>query len=438
MLPDRDDAYGHPRRRARSYVPLALLLGILIGVLLGGFASTAVWLVTESDRPPPGIGPTFKPFWQAWHLVDEHYVDRAAVKPKNMTEGAISGMLASLGDIGHTGYVNKRDFERLQQDLKGQLEGIGAYMSIRNTRPTITGTVPGSPARAAGLKPGDVLVEVEGAPVAHLSLQDIVDKVRGPAGSKVHLKVMRARAGKPLTFEIARANVEVPDVSWRVLPGTDIAHIGIVNFGNQVDEQLRKAFQEARSRGARKLLVDLRGNRGGLKEQAVAVTSEFLSSGTVFIEQDAKGNQTEIPVKEGGQATDIPLCVLIDEGTASSAEIFAGAIQDYQRGKLVGATTFGTGTVLQPFSLSDGGAVLLAIAEWLTPKGRRIWHNGIAPDVPVAMPENAVVVVPNDEIHVDAASLASSSDKQLLEAIKLLNKEPSAKEVGRVTQPVSR
>src|SRR5262249_43537718 len=158
----------------------------------------------------------------------------------------------------------------------------------------------------------------------------------------------------PQPLDIDRAKVDVPDVAWQMLPGTDIAHVAIQSFGEKAGEQLRAALKKVRRRGARALIVDVRGNLGGLKEQAVAVTSEFLTGGIVFIEQDRDGRRIEVPVKKGGIATEIPICVLIDEGTASSSEIFAGAIQDYKRGKLVGMRTFGTGTVLRPFPLTDG------------------------------------------------------------------------------------
>jgi carboxyl-terminal processing protease len=171
------------------------------------------------------------------------------------------------------------------------------------------------------------------------------------------------------------------------------------------------------------LLVDVRGNPGGLKDQAVAVSSEFLKDGVVFIEQDMHGARTAVPVQPGGTATDIPVVVLIDEGTASSAEIFAGALQDHGRAKLVGMQTFGTGTVLQPFELKDGSAVLLAVAQWLTPKGREIWHKGIQPDVEVPLAEDAALLLPEMEAALDAASLARSEDKQLLQALKVLQEQ---------------
>ena len=214
--------------------------------------------------------------------------------------------------------------------------------------------------------------------------------------------------------------MSVPDVSWHLLPGEPIAHIAILEFGNGADEQLRAALAQAKSEGAKALILDVRGNPGGLKEQAVAVTSEFLGSGTIFQEQDADGNRVAVPVKEGGSATEIPLCVLIDQGTASSAEILAGAIQDHERGKLIGTRTFGTGTILQPFVLSDGSVVLLAVREWLTPKGRVIWHHGIEPDIEVALPEEAAILLPEEEGSLTAAKLAKSDDKQLLKAYEVL------------------
>ena len=190
--------------------------------------------------------------------------------------------------------------------------------------------------------------------------------------------------------------MNIPNVSWHLLPGTAISHVAILEFGSQADVQLRTALQEAKGQGAQELIIDVRGNPGGLKDsEAVAVTSEFLQSGNVFLEQDAAGHRTAIAVTGDGLATQIPLCVLIDQGTASSAEIFAGAIQDHQCGQLVGMRTFGTGTVLQPFALSDGAVLLLAVQEWLTPKGRQIWHQGIAPDVEVSLPPGAFLVVPD-------------------------------------------
>jgi carboxyl-terminal processing protease len=396
-------------------------------LLLLAAAFSAGILVERSGRfltpysyTPFGLEKTFAPFWETWELVEKHYVDRSVVDPHHMTEGAITGLLASLGDLGHTTYLTHDELQQMKEDLAGQFEGIGARLGIRKRQPIIVYTFPGSPARAAGLQPGDVLQEVNGTSVAGLPIDRIAAMVRGPAGGKVHLRIDREGVAKTLDFDLTRANVDVPDVTWHMLPGVPIAHVAIGNFGEKAHSQLLAALEAARAGGAQSLILDVRGNPGGLKDQAVAITSEFLTEGNVFLEQDANGKQTAVPVVAGGHAPSIPITVLIDEGTASSAEIFAGAIQDHNRGKLVGTHTFGTGTVLQAFGLSDGSAVLLAVTEWLTPNGRQIWHKGIAPDVEVALPEGVSLLLPEMESDLNAATLAKSEDKQLLKALAML------------------
>jgi carboxyl-terminal processing protease len=406
----------------------ALLLGRRVRLLLLLAAAFAAGILVErSGRlflpfhyTPPGLERTFAPFWETWRLIEEHYVDRSVVEPQHMTQGAISGLLASLGDFGHTTYLTHEELKQMEHGLEGQFEGIGARLGIRKRQPIIVYTFPDSPARTAGLQPGDILQEVNGKSVVGLPTDRIAALVRGPAGGVVHLRIAREGVAAPLDFNITRGKVDVPDVSWHMLPDVPIAHLAIENFGEKAHKQLLAALDKARSQGVQALLLDLRGNPGGLKDQAVAVTSEFLTEGNVFLEQDAQGNRTAVPVRPGAHAAAIPVTVLIDEGTASSAEIFAGAIQDHGRGKLVGTRTFGTGTVLQPFGLSDGSAILLAVTEWLTPNGRQIWHKGIAPDVEVAVPEGALILLPETEGDLNAATLAKSEDKQLLRALGLL------------------
>jgi carboxyl-terminal processing protease len=397
---------------------LALLVGFSAGVHLERFG-----LVPGSPAYVPAhLGKTFEPFWEAWELVEQHYVDRQAIQPRRMTEGAIDGMLASLGDAGHTTYLAPDEVKQMAQSLEGKLEGIGARLTVRQRRPTILQTIPGSPARESGLRPGDVLLEVDGKPVSNLPLDQIARMVQGRAGTVVQLRI--AREGETVRdFKIRRAHIDVPAIAWAMLPGTKIAHVALREFGNKADAELRAALGEIRERGAAGLILDVRGNPGGLKDQAVAVTSEFLRGGNVFIEQDAQGRKKAVAVKPGGTALTIPLCVLIDGGSASSAEIFAGAIQDHGRGKLVGTRTFGTGTVLEPFELSDGSAVLLAVAQWFTPQGRKIWHEGIAPDVEVDLPEGATILAPESEADLTPAALAKSEDTQLLKALEVLQQQ---------------
>jgi carboxyl-terminal processing protease len=403
----------------------SLVLPFLVLTFLGGIFVERFGIIPGSRAYVPAhLGDTFDPFWEAWTAVEKHYVDRAAIQPKRMTQGAIEGMLESLGDIGHTTYLTPKEWERLKQSLKGNLEGIGARMSVRKQQPIIVSTVPGSPARKQ-LRPGDVLLEVDGKPVGGQPLSRVAEMIRGQAGSTVALRVARQVKGKNevLSLHIVRAKVEVPAVSWRVLKDVPVAHIAIQEFGEQADAQLKKALQEVRKRGVRGLIVDVRGNLGGLKDQAVAVSSEFLKEGAVFIEEDAEGQRETIPVQPGGAATDLPLVLLIDEGSASSAEIFAGAIQDHRRGKLVGTKTFGAGTVLRPFELSDHSVVMLAVAKWLTPDGRQIWHHGITPDVDVPLPAGASILLPDEETSLTAQDVARSEDLQLRRALEIVRQE---------------
>jgi carboxyl-terminal processing protease len=410
-MPDRLNSWS---RNSRLW--LVLLLVFAGGVVVERFG----WLPGSRPYTPPGLGHTMQPFWEAWGLVDRYYVDRSAVQPDRMMHGSIRGMLDSLGDDGHTTFLTAPELKQMESSLTGHFEGIGARLTMRKDQPTVVNTFPGSPAAKAGLHGGDVLVQVEGKDVTHLPLSRIVELVRGPASTSVHLRIRREGQPEPIELVIPRADVKFPIVGWHMLPGTQIAHLALYEFGTDADSQLKAALSEARQAGAKGLIVDVRGNPGGLKDEAIKVTSEFLKSGVVFIEQNAQGQRQDVPVVPGGTATDGPLVVLIDGGTASSAEIFAGALQDYGRGKLIGTRTFGTGTVLKPFGLSDGSAMLLAVSEWLTPKGRQIWHQGITPDFEVKLPPGAEVLQPYNEVDLTPEQLRKSSDTQLLKAIEVL------------------
>ncbi len=407
----------------RPYPLFLLLLGAFAA---GSLADRAGLLPGQTWRQPPSTVQTFAPFWEAWRVIHEHFVGRKDLDNRVLAEGALRGLIDALGDEGHTTYLTPEEYRHMQESIQGELDGIGATIGLHKRQPTIRSTLPDSPARKAGLKPGDVLVKVDGKDVAGLSLEQVVDRVRGRAGTQVQLTILREGASGPRDITLTRAHLAVPAVTWHLLPGVPpIAHIVLHEFSDPAGDEMKQALEEAHRKGARGLLIDVRNNPGGLAEQAVAVTSEFLKPGeTVFIEQDAAGRQTKVPTEgKGGAAGDLPVIVLIDEGTASSAEIFAGALQDYKRAKLVGTRTYGTGTVLKEFELVDGSAVLLAVDQWLTPKGRRIWHEGIAPDVEVDLPPDVALLEPDDEAHLSADKLKQTEDKQLLKAYEMLKKE---------------
>jgi carboxyl-terminal processing protease len=209
-----------------------------------------------------------------------------------------------------------------------------------------------------------------------------------------------------------------------MVPGSKTALIRLEQFSAGAADDVVKALDDARAAGADRVVLDLRGNPGGYVNEAVGVASQFLKSGIVYIERNAANERTEHPVTEGGIATDLPLTVIVDGDTASSSEIVSGALQDAGRAKVVGETTFGTGTVLGEFALSDGSALRVGTVEWLTPSGRRIWHEGIAPDVPVAMPDGVTPLTPDDVGRLARAGVDSMKDAQLKKALEIVATEP--------------
>jgi carboxyl-terminal processing protease len=276
--------------------------------------------------------------------------------------------------------------------------------------------VPNSPAEKAGLRAGDTVLAVEGKAVDGETLDAVVASIRGDPGTSVRLQI--GRSGQdPFEVTIVRATITVPAVSWSLVPGTKLADVRIEEFSKGVSDDLKGALIDAGKAGATGVILDLRDNPGGFVDEAIGVASVFLPSGTVYQERDASGTTKAIPVQAGSRATDLPLAVLVNLGSASASEIVAGAIQDAGRGKLYGETTFGTGTVLSEFDLSDGSALLVGTVEWLTPNGRQIWHHGITPNVTVALPSGAHVIVPDDMTKAPVPAISSTTDAQLAAAV---------------------
>ena len=373
----------------------------------------------------------FDTFWQAWDLVQEYFVDREALDETRLEYGAIEGMIQALGDEGHTAFLTPEEMERRQSDLSGTFSGIGALLGVRDGLPLIVAPFDGSPADRAGIKAGDIIMEVDGQDVTLLPLDDIVERIRGEEGTVVVLTVLRPDDGESLEIQITRGEIVVPTATWALVPGTDVALIRLSQFSANAEEQMIQALRGAEEAGAEALIVDVRNNPGGLLDQAIRVTSQFVTSGNVLLEEDAQGQRKPYPVKPGGIAPEIPLVVLVNQGSASSAEIFAGAIQDHERGLIVGETTFGTGTVLRPFTLDDGSGLMLGTSQWLTPDGRLIRKQGIEPDVVVEMPMGAATLQPGELQEMTAGELLESDDLQLLKALELLEALPAGDVAGR-------
>jgi len=396
------------------------------GVALGGSGLLfQPGVVRAADQPTE-----FDTFWEAWNIVHRYFVDRDALDTTRLTYGAIRGMIDALGDQGHTTFLTPEEVARHQTGISGKFSGIGAQVGLEDGLPVIVAPFDGSPAEAAGVRAGDIIIEVDDVDVTSWSLGDIVERIRGEAGTEVELTVMRPGEGKSYEITIVRGEIDSPDATWAMVPGTDVALIRLSQFSADATEELTEAIREAEVAGATSLIMDVRNNPGGLLRQAISVTSQFLTDGNVLQQEDADGNREAFPVREGGIATDIPLVVLINRGSASSSEIFAGAMQDQERAIVVGETTFGTGTVLQPFRLDDGSTLMLGTSQWLTAEGRLIRKQGIEPDIEVELPVGTRLLAPGVVEAFTVEELLESEDTQLLKALELLDALPEESAQG--------
>lgn len=400
-----------------------MALSLVLAMGLGAVIDRQVLL----NGIPTAATDDFRLMAQAWNLIDHFYVDRAAVRYSAMTSAAISAMADSLGDTNHTIYLNRLQARKAGTAMQGKLVGIGIEIQARDHQAVVVAPIDGSPAQQAGVRAGDVILQVNGRAVNGLSLGQVSSRIAGEEGQAVALTVMNPHDQQKRQISIARASIKLNNISWQRLPGTDIVHLRIAMFSDGETADLRKALLDIKRQGARKIILDIRNNPGGALDEAIGTTSQFLASGNVLWEKDAEGKLTPIAVQPGGAATDLPLAVLINGGSASDSEIVAGALHDARRAVLIGETTFGTGTVLSEFPLADGSALLLAVEEWLTPNKHSFWHKGIEPDVRVALPPTATALRPSTERDMTAANIRASGDAQLLRAIAWLT-EKKAKE----------
>ena len=400
-------------------IAIVLLLG---GSVVGGIALDRQVLAktVPPDDVPADATADFQLMAEAWDTITESYVDRPAVQDQTLTYGAIGGMVDALGDTGHSRFLSPEMVQEQHDFTSGQFEGIGAYVEIKDGHVVIVAPMDGSPAQQAGLHPGDVILKVDGEDVTGMPIDQVVSRILGPAGTSVTLTVLPSGTEQTRDVTLVRAHITLQNVIWKQLPGTRIAHVRIVAFSKGVTDDLKQALSEIQQEELAGIILDLRSNPGGLLSEAIGTASQFLQGGNVLLEKDAQGKISPVAVVQGGLAPDLPLVVLIDAGSASAAEIVAGALQDAGRAKLVGETTFGTGTVLNEFSLSDGSALLLATEEWLTPNGRTIWHQGIAPDVQVTLEQGSSPLLPEAEEGMTPEQVQNSGDAQLLRALELL------------------
>jgi len=339
----------------------------------------------QQAATPTDLQTLFKPFWEAWTLVHENYVDQP-VDNVALMRGAIKGMMDALGDE-HSSYMDPETFDQANAELSGEYDGIGAFVDTTTEYLTITSPMPDSPAERSGLQAGDKVIAIDGQDMTGVQAELARRKVLGPAGTTVHLTILREGEKQPLQIDVTREKIKMKSASGKMLDN-GIAYVQVTTFGNKTTPELLATLQELMAQNPKGLVLDLRNNGGGFLNTSVDVASQFLSDGVVLYEQYGDGSRNTYKVEPGGLATDIPMVVLINEGTASASEIVAGALQDYGRAKLVGVTSYGKGSVQNWIPLADEqGAVRITIAKWLTPKERTIHKIGLTPDVVAEMTE---------------------------------------------------
>jgi carboxyl-terminal processing protease len=404
------------KMRKWSFAGIACLLLIVFG---GGYW-TGMWAYQKNTFAVPVARSNeteFQLIAEAWNITQDHYVDKTATTPRRLAYGSIGGMLDSLGDTGHSTFLTPDELRQQTNYEQGQLEGIGLEVQAKGGNVTVVAPIEGSPAQKAGIRPGDIILKVNGLPIG--SVQDAVQRILGPAGTSVTITV-QTPSGDSRDITLVRAKITIVSVTWRQLPGTSVVHLRLASFSQDASSELDKAFSTIKAVNPSGIVLDLRDNPGGLLDEAIRVSSRFLRSGNSLLVKDAQGAITPIPITSGATATDLPVAVLVNQGTASAAEIVAGALQDAGRARLVGEKTFGTGTVLNQFPLADGSALLVATEEWLTPSGKTIWHLGLTPDLSVSLPSTASPLFPASEQGLTPDQLKTNGDQQLLSALNLL------------------
>lgn len=386
--------------------------GVLVGWLIPGRTSSEIPALSSTQQPQTAATQTatsaatetlFAPFWEAWTLVHQQFIDQP-VNDTTLMQGAIRGMLDSLGDK-HTGYMTPEEYTQANMPLSGSYEGIGAYVDSSGKLLTIVSPMPGSPAEKAGLKAGDEITAVDGKSVVGVDPSVVLRSVLGPANTTVVLTIHRPNPDSTMDVSIVRQKISLPSVESKMLD-SNIAYVAIYTFGDTTSADLKTALTDLLAKNPKGLILDLRNNGGGYLTTAIEVVSQFIDSGVVMYEDQGNGQRQTYNAISGGIATKIPLVVLVNEGTASASEITAGAIQDYGRGKLVGVTTYGKGSVQNWIPLENNqGAVRITIARWLTPKERQINGVGLTPDVVVQMTD---------------ADIKAGKDPQMEKAVEIL------------------
>jgi len=318
---------------------------------------------------------------QAWEIIFRDYVEPDKLDASTLSQGAIKGMVEALNDP-YTDYLDTETYQQWVSDLEGTYEGIGAYVGVEDEQITIIAPIADAPADKAGIRAGDIILEINGESTAEMSLTEAVLNIRGPKDTAVTLLILHRGETEPEEIEIVRSEIELPSVYFEMID--DIAYINITHFAERTDEELSQVLQDMATETPTGIILDLRHNPGGFLQVVVNITSRFLEEGAgedaIVHVVDNQGEQTTSTVKQQEITTDLAMVVLVDGYSASGSEVLAGALQDYARATIAGTQTYGKGSVNIMHDLEDGSGLYITTARWLTPNGRLIEGEGIEPD----------------------------------------------------------
>lgn len=352
-------------------VLFSLLLLVILALAFGsGF--------TLGSQSSPGSSEGKAVLTQAWDFIFNDYVDQARLDDSALSQAAIKGILEELDDP-YTSFLDAESFKLGLSSLHGEIEGIGAQVGIREEQLTVIAPIAGSPADQAGVKAGDVILEVDGQPTSEMSLAEAVLKIRGPKGTAVVLLILHQNETEPVKIEIIRDKIELTSTILEMKE--DIAHIRITHFSGRTADEMLPILESLAEQGATGIIIDLRHNPGGLLDEVISVVSYFIPEGVVVKIVDNQGEVTTREVTPVHLTVDLPMVVLVDGASASGSEVLSGALQDYGRAIVAGQQTFGKGSVNILRQLDDGSGLYITIARWLTPDGRLIEGEGITPDI---------------------------------------------------------
>lgn len=412
----------HNKARLKSVTDKIIICAVLIAVFGAGFRlgekrvqsqpRQAAYNYTVKNLEEGNTRDIdFALFWEAWNSLEQKYVDKKKIDPETLYYGAIKGMVAATGD-SYTFFLTPEENKESKRDLEGKFFGIGAELGLRNNQIMIVTPLKNSPAEQAGIKPGDYITKVDGASTKNWTLFEAVNKIRGDKGTKVALTIVREGAEKELEIPVERGEINVPfvEVSYE----DDVAIIELSRFGdptNDLWDKITDEILEKKKAGQIKgIVIDVRGNPGGYLQSSIHIASDFVAPNTLIVKQEYADREPDVftSTKEG-KLKGVPVVILMNSGSASAAEIVAGALRDTIGAKIVGENSFGKGTVQTAEDLSSGAGIHITISKWILPKGSWINETGIKPDYPV---ENDIE---------EGNTLTRESDVQLTKAIEVLH-----------------